>query len=970
MPVTLIVATSPAPKIQMNISVPLAAAGTLSAPNRVILDPSKPFQLDFPENTFSGDPKRLFFTATSGDRTPIPAWLEFDSSTLQFSGIAPAAASSSQRFDILLHASSIAGFSSTSLAFSLEIGLHRFFFSPQYQILQVTAGDPLRIDFLRKQLIFDGNPVLNSNLETTRAIIPPWLHFDPESLSITGVAASDAPAQEISVIAVNALSDIAIATIHLEINPPKDRQRVESIMAIAGQEFNYTIPSSTLPSFGAIVSTDLGAAAQWLQFNQKSLNIHGMIPNDVQPTKIPVSLTASAPESTIKVVQLFEIVVQEPPSGHLDTMTYDPAAPTYTLNPTASSNPSSISTPTSLQTPTPLSNQTQSASRKANIIIAVAAVCFALALIVFILTVLYCRSPFRCFIKRPRPLQKQSISRPIMHAYNWQENASRNTDDLEKGAFITTHAIEQAPQVELNLSPQRHKLQHICPSLSTTIDDTEAAALASFHRSTWASSNILNESTLIASETAHANSQIKPRPPRMVSASIRLPRSDSGSSERDTKSIQKRLSALAAKRGSWASLIGPKRVGNGFMFLNGRKSCSSHSTQSTSILLGATSTHPSLTSTRIQPPVPAKSPKRSLSVKERRASYNIAADDQRPLWEKRQSYIRQRAATKSPFFGAGGQSSSRASKLLHTVLDTTTALDPEDIVTGDPILPYQLTMAERKRSHLTTDSTSYTAEPSHLLQMRWTRQIQEALPALNTYNGGVRDQDEKSSIYSRSTHSHSSFSSLANEDGGNGKQPGFLTFHSDNTGPPMLGLSGIIAPLRIRKSETVMTGDTERNRSEFSDRHNTSRHSNDSFEADSASIDETESLVSAASHWRRGELESGAQRYPSGSGGDGATVAFAGSKREPSIMDRPRPTPRLRGSVVPKLTAGKREDERRSTIGIIGSGSLPSLRTLDRQNDGRFSMLTDKEMDFSGEWDGRMEVGNRRERISLSPAFI
>ena len=87
-------------------------------------------------------------------------------------------------------------------------------------------------------------------------------------------------------------------------------------------------------------------------------------------------------------------------------------------------------------------------------------------------------------------------------------------------------------------------------------------------------------------------------------------------------------------------------------------------------------------------------------------------------------------------------------------------------------------------------------------------------------------------------------------------------------------------------------------------------------------------------------------------------------------MDRPRPTPRLRGSVVPKLTAGKREDERRSTIGIIGSGSLPSLRTLDRQNDGRFSMLTDKEMDFSGEWDGRMEVGNRRERISLSPAFI
>jgi hypothetical protein len=85
----LLVAKDTGTKAQVNITEVLSQAGQLSGPRTVSIGPSKPFNISFPSDTFIANSSSLSYIALLSDRTPLPAWISFDASTLHFAGTTP-----------------------------------------------------------------------------------------------------------------------------------------------------------------------------------------------------------------------------------------------------------------------------------------------------------------------------------------------------------------------------------------------------------------------------------------------------------------------------------------------------------------------------------------------------------------------------------------------------------------------------------------------------------------------------------------------------------------------------------------------------------------------------------------------------------------------------------------------------------------------------------------------------------------
>jgi hypothetical protein len=87
----LIVSDETGPKAQGNITDILSKAGQLSSPDTLSIGPSQPFNITFPSDAFSSSGKTLSYNALLSDRTPLPAWISFDASSLHFAGTTPPA---------------------------------------------------------------------------------------------------------------------------------------------------------------------------------------------------------------------------------------------------------------------------------------------------------------------------------------------------------------------------------------------------------------------------------------------------------------------------------------------------------------------------------------------------------------------------------------------------------------------------------------------------------------------------------------------------------------------------------------------------------------------------------------------------------------------------------------------------------------------------------------------------------------
>ncbi|TKA69942.1 hypothetical protein B0A49_09953 [Cryomyces minteri] len=481
----------------------------------------------------------------------------------------------------------------------------------------------------------------------------------PTSLALEGIPPPNTTDQDIVVVASDRFGDSTNATVHLRFANMLFTGHIGPLHGTFGEEFNYTIDRSLLTQPDTKLKIDFGTVTPWLTFDSTTLNIHGNVPSDIQPENVTATITTDSPNNYANDSQTFLICLTAPLS-----------------NPPRSTGLASRASPSS---PT-----------------------------------------------------NSSTSKPTTQAINSSTAGNPKMGriiDVEKAEdTLPERTPDRPPQIALNL-PTKQSRTGYRQSLASSIGDGEAAILADFNRSSWgypmSSSHTPHDSMKIPTEMARLSRFGELSPTKRSPRKSRIGRTSQPSSG---LLINRRLADL---RGSRTSAYGsPSRTRSrnlSTLSTLDRASYASFSTESTSMLSATPSAFP-------PPPVSASSVKHlsvpgfALTEAEKRRSIRLVSrsnshvdadkdtdKDKRSMAEKRQSYIRHRASTRSPFF-ASSHASSLQSRSRRQPAHATSA-DFESSV-GNYGNSLSLRRRRTDKSLAATYSASSSVEPPLRVQKR------------------------------------------------------------------------------------------------------------------------------------------------------------------------------------------------------------------------------------------------------------
>lgn len=298
MPFILIVVDDTAPTVSGNITEQLSQAGTLADSNSLELSSGQSFSFAFSLDTFSNASSALYYYATSADRSPLPGWLIFESDTITFSGTVPVI-STPQEFGVLLSASTIAGFSETSIEFNLVISAHVLAFVPLEQVVQINdTSTPLNVSIM-PQLQLDGKPVSAQQIATISANTPSSLKFDATALALTGLLPADESDVVVTFNATDTYGDTASGSVRLVRKSAIFSESIGTLSAVIGQDFTYKIPTTLFKDSSiSVLKLAFGSGAPWLQYDASTMTIHGKVPAAASISSISASISATSGTTT------------------------------------------------------------------------------------------------------------------------------------------------------------------------------------------------------------------------------------------------------------------------------------------------------------------------------------------------------------------------------------------------------------------------------------------------------------------------------------------------------------------------------------------------------------------------------------------------------------------------------------------------------------------------------------------------
>ena len=302
--VTLVVVQDVVVETGRSVLSQLADFGVPSSPTSIMLYPLQSFALHFSADTFLRTSTTTAYYAISEDNSPLPPWLEFDVSTLGFSGTTPPLVSPTatpETYSVKLIASDVPGFSEASAAFQIVVGYHTLYFSVAILNINATSGTEGATSPLRGTLSLDGNLVRDADIVSVTADAPRWLVLDQANISLSGIPPADATNLSVTVSVMDVFGDFANATIDFSFNSNTTRLFLGGAPvanATIGQEFNYTISQSLLATDNVTVVAGLGSASAWMTFNSSNLSFNGNVPQDLAPASIGIALYATLGHET------------------------------------------------------------------------------------------------------------------------------------------------------------------------------------------------------------------------------------------------------------------------------------------------------------------------------------------------------------------------------------------------------------------------------------------------------------------------------------------------------------------------------------------------------------------------------------------------------------------------------------------------------------------------------------------------
>ncbi|THY82225.1 hypothetical protein D6C95_08834 [Aureobasidium pullulans] len=434
---TLVVASNRAPTLAGNISSDLARSGPLSGPTTLLLQPSTAFAITFSDDLF-GDPGTIkSYYATMADRTPLPSWLKFESSSLTFWGMTPVLVTGSQTYGVNFIASDVAGFAGATTTFSLLISSNQLAFDTQTENITVTPEESVTLGPFRRRLQINGGQISDSQIQRAVAKAPEWLTFQNSSLELKGTPPQDFTSQTISITVTDTYGDTAVKNIFLRsANASLFDHKIGNLTATAGKPFSYTLAPSLFSQSDLNIELDVGNASSWLAYDASKRQLEGTPPATAKASANTMTLIASSAsdsETQTFFINLKAAAIVGSPS---------------TSQATTSTTP--IPTSTSLPSVTSSAAPSKDRSMTAGIIVGIVIGCLAVLALFFAIAMLCCRR--RRKQKQPRKKIEKGDIRPIVPYGDQEPMMVEHNHDEEK--FIGSpvkHSPDEPPQLEVDL---------------------------------------------------------------------------------------------------------------------------------------------------------------------------------------------------------------------------------------------------------------------------------------------------------------------------------------------------------------------------------------------------------------------------------------------------------------------------------------------------------------------------------------
>lgn len=424
---------------QLGLGIPvlpqLQQAGHISAPNSLLLRPLQPFEVTFHQNTFIGTVSNTIYYATLADRSPLPPWIQFDSSELTFSGTSPPLVSLSappQTCGILLIASDVSGFAEATVQFNLVVGYNAFAFTNASQTVEIFSGVPFRTESLRSSLTLNGNVCADAQISSIIAEGAQWVELDNSQISLSGTPQT-AIDTLVTISVTDIYNDVANTTVFLQAGDlrPISLGSVVEVNITLGENFTYTLNSLAL-SGSASVSADLGNASAWLHFNASGCILSGRPPLNWTEDIVPVTIAfanATANVTATVNLHLMQTTITTGMAGA--SITQSPALPQASKGSDPQNNP-------------PASHDTSTWSMTA-MIIAIVLPVLAVLLIICLILLLTIRR------RRKRSARFESATSDAMQP-NIADSSAAMALDQTRGPKSPSRSPPRPPRIDLTWS--------------------------------------------------------------------------------------------------------------------------------------------------------------------------------------------------------------------------------------------------------------------------------------------------------------------------------------------------------------------------------------------------------------------------------------------------------------------------------------------------------------------------------------
>lgn len=335
MKATLVVARKPPPKVEIPMAEQIDRFGKFSAPSSILSYPSADFKFSFDAKTF-GD-QDLNYYATSGDGSPLPAWVHFDASSKTFSGRTPPFKSlvqPPQAFDLNLVASDVVGFAAASLSFSIVVGSHKLTTDHPIISLNASRGAELKYGGLKNGIQIDGKPVKTGDLKVTTDRLPDWLAYDPDTLGLKGTPGKEDHSTNLTISFHDPFADTLDVLVEIHVASGLFESTLDDMELQPGTYFEFDLAEHFRKPEDLDVHVTMSPREDWLKVD--GLKMSGNVPKSAKGS-FKISIDARSKGSGMRETEAFNVsflaldgttAIPKKPTSPTPTDTSEPHAPT------------------------------------------------------------------------------------------------------------------------------------------------------------------------------------------------------------------------------------------------------------------------------------------------------------------------------------------------------------------------------------------------------------------------------------------------------------------------------------------------------------------------------------------------------------------------------------------------------------------------------------------------------------------